>query len=57
MDKTFTGSQGTYAHPDTSSKSEEKADTTSSPKVKKKLIAQKPEKKTWVSDWVFEYPK
>ena len=57
MDKTFTGSQGTYAHPDTSSKSEEKADTTSSPKVKKKLIAQKSKKKTWVSDWVFEYPK
>jgi len=57
MDKTFTGSQGTYAHPDSSTKSEEKADTTSPPEVKKKLIAQKPKKKTWVSDWVFEYPK
>ena len=57
MDKTFTGSQGTYAHPDSSSKSEEKAETTPSREVKKKLIAQKLEKKTWVSDWVFEYPK
>ena len=57
MDKTSTGSQGTYAHPDSSTKSEEKADTTSPPEVKKKLIAQKPKKKTWVSDWVFEYPK
>jgi tetratricopeptide (TPR) repeat protein len=57
MDKTFTGSQGTYAHPGSSTKSEEKADTTSSQEVKKKLIAQKPKKKTWVSDWVFEYPK
>jgi tetratricopeptide (TPR) repeat protein len=57
MDKTFTGSQGTYAHPGSSSKSGEKTKTTSSPEVKKKLIAQKPNKKTWVSDWVFEYPK
>ena len=57
MDKTFTGSQGSYAHPDSSSNSEEKSETISPPELKKKLIAQKPEKKTWVSDWVFEYPK
>jgi tetratricopeptide (TPR) repeat protein len=57
MDKTFTGSKGTYAHPGSSAKSEEKADTTSSQEAKKKLISQKPKKKTWVSDWVFEYPK
>jgi hypothetical protein len=57
MDKTFTGSQGTYAHPGSSSKSGKNTKTTSSPEVKKKLIAQKPNKKTWVSDWVFEYPK
>ena len=57
MDKNFTGSRGTYVYPGSSSKSEEKIATTSSPVAKKKLIAQKPEKKTWVSDWVFEYPK
>jgi tetratricopeptide (TPR) repeat protein len=57
MDKTFTGSQGTYAHPGSSLKPKEKSEITSPPEVKKKLIAQKPEKKTWVSDWVFEYPK
>ena len=42
---TFTDSRGTYAHPGSSSESEEKVD------------AQKPKKKTWVSDWVFDYPK
>jgi len=57
MDKNFTGSQGAYAYPDSSSNSEEKSETISPPELKKKLIAQKPEKKTWVSDWVFEYPK
>ena len=38
---------------------EEKVEIASSasPEVKKKVIAQKPEKKTWVSDWVFDYPK
>ena len=57
MDKNFTGSRGTYVYPGSSSQSKEKTATASSPETKKKLIAQKPEKKTWVSDWVFEYPK
>lgn len=57
MDKNFTGSQGTYSHPGFSSKSKEKQATSSSTKSKKSLVAQKPDKKTWVSDWIFEYPK
>ena len=58
-ESTFTGSRGTYTHPGISSESEEKVEIASSasPEVKKKVIAQKPEKKTWVSDWVFDYPK
>ena len=56
---TFTDSRGSYAHPGSSSKSEEKVETasTSSPGIKSKVVTQKPEKKTWVSDWVFDYPK
>ena len=58
-ESTFTGSQGTYTHLGISSESEEKVEIASStsPDVKKKVIAKKPEKKTWVSDWVFDYPK
>ena len=58
-ESTFTDSRGTYTHPKISSESEEKVEIASSasPEVKKKVIAQKPEKKTWVSDWVFDYPK
>ena len=58
-ESTFTDSRGTYTHPEISSESEEKVEIASSasPEVKKKVIAQKPEKKTWVSDWVFDYPK
>jgi len=41
------------------SKSEEKTDVTSSPSSnpEKQVIAHKKKKKTWASDWVFEYPK
>ena len=43
----------------TLSESEEKVETASSSKFDKtkKVANTKPEKKTWVSDWVFEYPK
>jgi len=42
-----------------SSESEEETEVASSPSLnpKKKVIAHKKEKKTWASDWVFEYPK
>ena len=42
-----------------SSESEEETEVVSSPSLnpKKKVIAHKKEKKTWASDWVFEYPK
>lgn len=42
-----------------SSESEEEAEVISSPSLnpKKKVVAHKKEKKTWASDWVFEYPK
>ena len=58
-ESTFTDSRGTYAHPGISSESEKKVEIASSasPDVKKKVIAQKPKKNTWVSDWVFDYPK
>jgi tetratricopeptide (TPR) repeat protein len=58
-ESTFTDSQGTYTHPGISSELQENAEIASStsPDVKKKVIAKKPEKKTWVSDWVFDYPK
>ena len=58
-ESTFTDSRGTYTHPGILSESEEKVEIASSasPDVKKKVIAQKPKKKTWVSDWVFDYPK
>lgn len=57
MDKGFTGSRGTYEYPGSSSNPEENVETPPSSKPQKKLVAKKPEKKTWVSDWVFEYPK
>ena len=58
-ESTFTDSQGTYAHPGILSELQENTEIASSasPDVKKKVIAQKPKKKTWVSDWVFDYPK
>jgi tetratricopeptide (TPR) repeat protein len=58
-ESTFTDSRGTYTHPGILSESEEKVEIASSasPDAKKKVIAQKPKKKTWVSDWVFDYPK
>ena len=41
-----------------SSESEEETQIVSSPSLNpKKKIAQKKKKKTWASDWVFEYPK
>ena len=59
QESTFTDSQGTYTHPEISSELQEKVEVASSTSsdVKKKMIAKKPEKKTWVSDWVFDYPK
>ena len=59
QESTFTDSQGTYAHPGILSELQENTEIASSasPDVKKKVIAQKPKKKTWVSDWVFDYPK
>jgi len=58
-ESTFTDSRGTYSHPKVSSELQEKVEIASStsPEVKKKVIAQNPKKKTWVSDWVFDYPK
>ena len=58
-ESTFTDSRGTYSHPKFSSELQEKVEIASStsPEVKKKVIAQNPKKKTWVSDWVFDYPK
>lgn len=55
----FTDSRGTYSHPGSSSESEDKVETASnsSTENKKKMTAKKPEKNTWVSDWVFDYPK
>ena len=42
-----------------SSESEKETDITPSPSSnpEKKVIGHKKEKKTWASDWVFEYPK
>jgi tetratricopeptide (TPR) repeat protein len=58
-ESTFTDSQGTYTHPGVLSESQEKIETTANPSkdIEKKVAVQKPEKKTWVSDWVFDYPK
>ena len=58
-ENTFTGSKDNPIPTNLPSKSEEKTDVTSSPSsnTEKKLIAHKKEKKTWASDWVFEYPK
>jgi tetratricopeptide (TPR) repeat protein len=59
QESTFTDSRGTYTHPGILSESKEKVEITSSASqnVKKKMVAKKPEKKTWVSDWVFDFPK
>ena len=58
-ESTFTDSQGTYTHPGVLSESEEKVETAAIPSkdIEKKVATQKPQKKTWVSDWVFDYPK
>lgn len=58
-ESTFTDSQGAYTHPGVLSESQEKIETAAIPSkdIEKKVAAQKPNKKTWVSDWVFEYPK
>ena len=56
---TFTDPKDNFIQTKLSSKSEEKTDVTSSPSSnpEKQVIAHKKEKKTWASDWVFEYPK
>jgi tetratricopeptide (TPR) repeat protein len=58
-ESTFIDSQRTYTHPEVLPESQEKIKTatTHSKDIEKKAIAQKPQKKTWVSDWVFDYPK
>jgi tetratricopeptide (TPR) repeat protein len=58
-ESTFNDSQGTYTHPGVLSESEEKVETAATPSkdIEKKVDTQKPQKKTWVSDWVFDYPK
>jgi len=56
---TFTDPKDNLIQTKLSSKSEEKTDVTLSPSSnpEKQVIAHKKEKKTWASDWVFEYPK
>ncbi len=58
-ESTFTDSQGTYTQPGVLSESKEKIETAANPSedIEKKVAVQKPKKKTWVSDWVFDYPK
>jgi len=58
-ENTFTDPKDNSIPTNLPSKSEEKTDVTpsSSSNTEKKLIAHKKEKKTWASDWVFEYPK
>jgi tetratricopeptide (TPR) repeat protein len=58
-ESTFTDSQGAYTHPKVLSESQEKVETAATPSkdIEQKVVAQKPKKKTWVSDWVFDYPK
>jgi tetratricopeptide (TPR) repeat protein len=58
-ESTFTDSQGTYTHPRVLPESQEKIKTAEphSKDIEKKVVSQKPKKKTWVSDWVFDYPK
>ena len=58
-ESTFTDSQGTYTHPGVLPESQEKITTAATPSkvIEKKTVAEKPKKKTWVSDWVFDYPK
>jgi tetratricopeptide (TPR) repeat protein len=58
-ESSFTDSQGTYSHPGVLSESQEKIETAATPSkdIEKKVVVQKPKKKTWVSDWVFDYPK
>ena len=58
-ENTFTDPKDNPIPTNLPSKSEEKTDVTPSPSsnTEKKLIAHKKEKKTWASDWVFEYPK
>jgi len=58
-ENTFTDPKDNFIQTKLSSKSEEKTDVTSSPpsNPEKQVIAHKKEKKTWASDWVFEYPK
>tara|TARA_Y100001960_G_scaffold7310_1_gene7261 strand:+ start:968 stop:2242 length:1275 start_codon:yes stop_codon:yes gene_type:complete len=58
-EKTFTDPQNNLIQTNFPSKSEEKTDITSSlpSNPEKQVIAHKKKKKTWASDWVFEYPK
>ena len=58
-ESTFTDSKGTYTHPGVLSEPKEKIETAAilSKDIDKKTAAEKPKKKTWVSDWVFDYPK
>ena len=58
-ESSFSESQSTYTHPRVLSEPQEKVETTatSSNGIEKKAVAKKPKKKTWVSDWVFDYPK
>jgi len=58
-ESTFTDSQGTYTHPGVLSESQEKIETATNPSkdIQNKVVAEKPKKKVWASDWVFDYPK
>ena len=58
-EKTFTDLKDNPIQTNLPSKSEEKTDVTSSPSSnpEQQVIANKKKKKTWASDWVFEYPK
>ena len=58
-EKTFTDPKDNPIQTNLPSKSEEKTDVTSSPSSnpEQQVIANKKKKKTWASDWVFEYPK
>ena len=56
-ESTFTEPDSKAGNPVTLSESEERVETASTSGEKKKVVNPKPTKKTWVSDWVFDYPK
>ncbi len=58
-ENTFTDPKDNPIQTNLPSKSEEKTDVASNPasNPEKQVIAHKKKKKTWASDWVFEYPK